>query len=131
MKDHKEMTNAEYTPLAVEITVSNFERSLSFYQDKLGFEVARIYKDEQYTFASLFFNGSLLMIKQDDRVAKPKNPIIQIRFIFSNVEELNQYYEKIKKNGMKIYKPLERQYYGLYRFSVEDPDGYEIKFGAK
>jgi len=125
------MTDEEYTPFAVEITVSDFDQSLSFYRDKLGFTVARFHRDPQYMFAALFFNGSLLMIKQDDRVPKPKNPIMQIRFMLPSVEELNRYYEKLQKSGIQIYKTLDKQYYGLHRFSVKDPDGYEIKFVAR
>lgn len=123
-----EMIDQEYVPFAVEILVSDFEKSLDFYK-KLKFDVVRVHKSNEYDFATLSFNDSILMIKQDRRTKKRINGnSIQLRFI---IDDLEKYYAYVQSQKIAIFKPMDEIYYGLVRFSVSDPDGYEIKFAQK
>ncbi len=120
------MGENEYVPMAVEIPVSNFQKSLIFYRDVLGFRLLRI--NEEEWFAPFEFNGAILMITQVDNGTLPNfngNSTI-IRFILK--EGIQSYFEQVKSSGAPILKPLETMPYGLTRFYVTDPDGYKIKF---
>ena len=123
------MIEDEYVPFAAEILVKDFDTSLEFYK-RLLFEVLRIYKSDDYDFATLAFGKNILMIKEDRRVHKSiDGSIIQLRFIIT--DDLDNFYEHVQAQNIAILKPLSDIYYGLKRFSVSDPDGYEIKFGTK
>jgi len=119
------MLEKEFGPLAVEIEVSDFNKSLNFYKEILEFEPIRIETDLK--FASFNFNGALFMIQEEKDVEKRKSGA-RIRFIIADVEK---YYSLVKGRGVTITKPLETIDYGLKRFYLEDPDGYKLKFGSR
>lgn len=122
MKSDK-MTNEEFVPFAVEIIVSSLEDSLKFYKDVMGFELHRI--DEPYNFAVFKFNNTIFMMRKDENIKKPDGRVIMLRFILPNLEE---YFKQVQSKGAKITKPIEKMSYGLRRFYIEDPDGYQLKF---
>lgn len=123
------MLDSEYVPFAVQILVSNFAKSLTFYKS-LDFKVVRKYECTDYSFATLEFNKSLIMIEEDSRVNKTiDGSNIQLRFILN--KDIAKFYKKLTKLGAKVVKPLDNIYYGLRRFSIADPDNYELKFGVK
>ena len=64
------MTPAETVPFTSEIKVNNFEQSIKFYREKLGFEVLRT--DEDGRFATLVFNKGQFLIQEDGTVEEPK-----------------------------------------------------------
>lgn len=119
------MTKKEYVPFGTEIYVSNIEVSVKYYRDILGFSLLRL--DNEHNFASFEFNGAVFMMEQAD-ILEPRGKGVLFRFIISDIES---YYKKVQANSAKITKPLEKKFYGLTRFYVEDPDGYLLKFAEK
>ncbi|MDP3742113.1 MAG: VOC family protein [Candidatus Micrarchaeota archaeon] len=119
------MTSKEFVPFSIELQVSNLQKSLKFYSKTLGFQIVRF--DKKHKFAVLCFNNSFLMIRQVSVVKRLAKPI-QIRFILKDVKS---YYRKLKRKRVDIVKTLQLTGYGLNRFCINDPDGYELKFGAK
>ena len=120
------MTKQESVPFAVEVQVANFERSLKFYRDVLGFKLIRQdFKDGKFTAFS--FNKSILMVAE---VAGLKNrgAGVQLRFILPG--GLKKYHDEIISRGAKIKEPINKKYYGITVFKVDDPDGFELKFAT-
>lgn len=126
MTNKSVMTKQENIPFAVEIQVKNLEKSIKFYKDVLGFFIIRQKEDNHNKFAALSFNNSILNIAEVSDLPEPRGVGIQLRFILS--VKLEDYYEEIKKRGAVVSREIQERYYGLKTFSVNDPDGFEIKF---
>lgn len=120
------MTEEEYVPFGAEIHVANFERSLKFYRDVLGFRLLRI--DELAKFAALEFNEAIFMF-EEHKLEPPRGKGTILRFLLPG--KLEEYHDTIKASGANISKPIEKTSYGLTRFYVTDPDGYQLKFSIK
>ena len=108
-----QMTKDEAVPLAVEIFVSDLDRTLKYYVNILGFKLHRI--DKKGRFAVLKFNDAIFMIQEKDNLEELKQIGVHIRFIVNDVEKL---YKTYFKKGAKIVTPLEKMRYGLTRFFV-------------
>lgn len=122
---NEKMTEKEYVPFGTEIYVSDINASVKFYQDVLGFNLVR--RDDEHNFASFEFNGVIFMMEQAD-VPHPRGSGVLFRFIIPDIEN---YFKLVQERGVKITKSLEKKFYGLTRFYVEDPDGYQLKFASK
>jgi lactoylglutathione lyase len=121
----QQMTEKEYVPFGTEIYVSNLEQSVKFYHDVLGFTIIR--EDKEHNFVSFEFNGSVFMMEQMTLEGK-RGVGVLFRLLITDLEN---YYSKVQTAGANITKPLEKKFYGLTRFCVEDPDGYQLKFCSK
>ena len=124
--NNETMINKEFVPFAVEVQVSNFSKSLEFYIDLLEFKAVRI--DKNNKFATLSFNNSIFMIKEVPNL-KQRGIGVQLRFILN--KDFKKYFDKIKSKEVNMIKPIKTMSYGLTRFTVKDPDGFELKFGTK
>jgi len=117
------MTKEEMVPFAVEIFVSDLDKVMNYYANVLGFNIHRL--DKEGRFAALTFNDVILMIQEKPNLEELKRVGVVLRFIINNIED---YYEKVKEKGAIIYAPIKAMDYGLTRFKVKDPEGYIIKF---
>lgn len=123
-----------------ELYVSDFEKSLHFYENVLGFKVE--YTRESPRFAFLSFEGSEIMIQQLDpneddeyKVGEFEYPLgrgINFQIDTKDVEKLA---ESLKNNGYPLRRELEDSWYrvnnvlhGCRQVLVQDPDGYLLRF---
>ncbi len=120
-----QMTEKEYVPFGTEIYVSNIEASVKFYRDVLGFTLIR--RDLEHSFASFEFHNAIFMMEQHV-IEGQRGSGVLFRFILPEIET---YYNEVQNRGANITKPLAKKFYGLTRFYVEDPDGYQLKFCSK
>jgi predicted enzyme related to lactoylglutathione lyase len=120
-----QMTEKEFVAYGTEIYVSDIEASVKFYQDVLGFNLIR--RDLEHNFASFEFHGAVFMMEQHP-VREVGGRGVLFRFI---IPDVNSYYQEVQSKGANITKPLKKMFYGLTRFYVEDPDGYQLKFCSK
>ena len=122
-----------FNKLIPELSVSNYEKSLSFYK-MLGFIVE--YTRENFAFLS--FQGSQLMIEKQNytwKVGELKKPFgrgVNFQIDVNNVEEIKLILEK---NNYPIAFDLETHTYQTNEeevkekeFLVQDPDGYLLRF---
>jgi lactoylglutathione lyase len=116
----------------VEIFVSDFARSRAFYES-LGFAVLREWQD----WAMLALGDNVLDLQADDHaVAGPHYFTPEIsRFprgtgveISIEVEEIDALYERARKLGVDIVKPIQDRPWKARDFRIADPDGYFIRF---
>ena len=125
---NKIMTKQKCIPFAVEVQVKNFERSLKFYGEVLGFKLIR--QDfKEGKFAVFSFNKSIIMIAEIPKLPRPRGVGVQLRFILPG--NLKAYHDKIVSRGAKVDRPIQKRYYGLKIFTINDPDGFELKFATK
>ena len=124
--------------LIPELLVSDLHRSMLFYVDVLGFEVA--YQRTEDKFAFLTLGDAQLMLEQagvgrNFLVGPLEHPYgrginFQIR-----VENVISLYAGVTTDGAPITLELEEKWYrigdelaGNRQFVVEDPDGYLLRF---
>jgi catechol 2,3-dioxygenase-like lactoylglutathione lyase family enzyme len=126
-------------PLLVpELLCSDFDKSLAFYVDLLGFRI--LYDRPEDRFAYLDRNGAELMLEEYAPGARmlARAPFerpygrginFQIR-----VEDADALHAAVVAAGLPIFLPLEERWYrraeheiGTRQFIVEDPDGYLIR----
>jgi catechol 2,3-dioxygenase-like lactoylglutathione lyase family enzyme len=116
------------------LAVSDFERSLSFYRDDLGLEVAAVYDDPPY--ATLTAAGARISLAEqghpaDDRpgvtMAAPRDASIANVVLVLEVEDARAVYRRLEAESVRLLaKPYEPPWGGC-RFFCVDPDGYLVE----
>ena len=126
----------QHAKLVPELVVSDFDRSLRFYSEVLGFTVA--YARPEDRFAYLDRDGAQLMIEQPTgrsftaaELAHPYGRGINLQIEVGDVAAL---YASVQAAAAPIHLPLEDAWYraddlllGNRQFIVQDPDGYLLR----
>ena len=127
----------KFNKIIPELSVSNLERSLAFYQ-LVGFKIEYERTENRFVFLSLGEIQFMLQeISKDD-----KWDIAPLIYPFGNginfqleVENVDKIYEILKENNYDITFKMEENWYrqdnrllGNKEFLVQDPDGYLIRF---
>lgn len=110
------------------IAVESVDAVRDFYIDKLGFQhvMGMVGKDGQLDFVTVVLGGARIMFSRaagDGRRAS-KQPVE----IYMEVNDVDAYHARVKKNGVTISDPLTVQWWGDRTFKVLDPNGYELWF---
>jgi len=130
------MNIMKFNKLIPELSVSDFEKSLKFYINTLGFKIE--YQREESKFAMLSFQGSQIMIEEVNNhwnVGKLKHPFGRGVNFQIEVNEILSILDNLKENKYPLFtKPKEnwyrkdKQLIGNKEFLVQDPDGYLLRF---
>ena len=129
-----------FNKLIPELSISDFEKSLKFYTEILGFKIE--YTKEKPKFAMLSFQGSQIMIAQANdtsdspwftgKLEYPRGRGIHFQFEVDNITTI---LDNLKKNNYQI-KAEPKEYWfrkeneliGMNGFLVMDLDGYLLMF---
>jgi catechol 2,3-dioxygenase-like lactoylglutathione lyase family enzyme len=123
--------------LVPELYCTDFECTLRFYVELLGFKV--IYARPQERFAFLDREGAQIMIEQPTtrtwlagELARPFGRGVNFEIDADDADELQA---RCKAAGSTIFLALEEKWYlrgdvqlGCRQFIVQDPDGYLLRF---
>lgn len=125
----------KFNSLIPELSVNNIDISKKFYTD-IGFEIVYERKEEKFCFLELFENQ--IMIEEFNNnwnVGTLDYPLGRGINLSMKVQNIEDYYNKIKSNKYKIFKELMINCYRvndiLYKdkeFLIQDPDGYLLRF---
>ena len=129
----------KFNPLVPELNCSDFDRSLRFYRDLIGFEILYMRVEERFAF--LEREGAQLMIEQPtDRerawataeLAPPFGRGVNFQIRVGDVDALHA---SLDAAGVPFFMPMEERWYrrdgellGHRQFLVQDPDGYLLRF---
>jgi catechol 2,3-dioxygenase-like lactoylglutathione lyase family enzyme len=131
----------DFNPLVPEIYVSDYRRSLHFYCDVLGFEVA--YTRTNPLFAYLTYHSSQLMIQQQEETDQHTGPLehpygrgVNLQIGTPDIEKL---VDSLRREGYPLRKAVDDywrrmgggQLVGTREFQVLDPDGYYLRFAQE
>lgn len=112
--------------------VSNVDQTISFYRDKLGFEVRSREPDQNPFFAVIGRDGAQILIKSDRDVSPLPNHT-RHRYMrwdaFVYAEDPDALAADFSSHGAEFISPLEDTHDGLRGFEISDPDNYILFFG--
>jgi catechol 2,3-dioxygenase-like lactoylglutathione lyase family enzyme len=116
------------------LAVSDFERSLAFYRDTLGFEVEALYDDPPY--ATLACAGTRISLAEqghpaDDRpgvtMNAPSDPSSLQVVLVLEMGGVQEAYSSLSADGVRFLAEPYSPPWGGHRCFVVDPDGYLIE----
>ncbi len=126
----------KFNKLLPELSVSNFQKSITFYIDILGFKI--LYQREECKFAMISIQEIQLMIEEINdtwNTEKLEYPFgrginlqIEIDNIQSIVDNLNKHNYPIFIEPQENWYRIDNQMKGNKEFLVQDPDGYLLRF---
>ena len=128
----------EWAALVPELSVLDFEKSLAFYTDVLGFKTAFSRPEERFAYLQLgqaqlmldqFVEGSSW---QTGEMSYPLGRGINLEIVIHDIDAL---LERLNAENYPLKVPLEERWYrqdevlnGQKQFLVMDPDGYLLRF---
>ena len=112
--------------------VSNVERTIAFYREKLGFETRLIAPEVDPFFAIIGRDGAQIFIKAERGIAPVPNhtrhPHLRLdAFVYAS--DPDALAAEFAEHGAAFRKQLEDTHDGLRGFEISDPDGYVLFFG--
>lgn len=128
----------KFNHLIPELYVSDFQKSLDFYKNVLGFTLE--YQRENPLFAFLSYQGSQLMIQEEDnneewQNGKPEYPYgrgLNFQIETDNVSKITK---SLQINNYALKREVKDSWYkendilhGCREILVMDPDGYLLRF---
>lgn len=122
--------------LVPELLVSDYERSLRFYLEIIGFTIR--YDRPAERFAYLMLDGVHLMIEQESDFWKTGERVYPYgRGVSFQIEvpDIDPLLQRISDAGLDLFRPVEDAWYrvghvygGNRQFLIQDPDGYLLRF---
>ena len=123
--------------LVPELQCSDFENSLKFYTQVVGFSV--LFSRPEERFAYLERGHAQIMIEQPTGrtflAAELEHPYGRGVNLMIEVAAVNDLHSAVQLSGARIYLPIEDKWYrvndkllGNRQFVVMDPDGYLLRF---
>jgi catechol 2,3-dioxygenase-like lactoylglutathione lyase family enzyme len=116
------------------LAVSDFERSVAFYRDAIGFEVETLYENPPY--ATLTLAGARLSLAEqghpaDDRpgvsLEAPRERSRQNIVLVVEVDDARAEHERLRRLGVEFLAEPYEPPWGGCRFFCVDPDGYLVE----
>jgi catechol 2,3-dioxygenase-like lactoylglutathione lyase family enzyme len=104
------------------LPVRSMSASVEFYR-KLGFGVEQ--RNDDWGWAMLRFDECRLMVDQSINV-QPHAPRMSVIYLYP--EDIVEYHRQIRSNGLTV-PDLDRTFYGMTEFRIDDPDGNRLWIG--
>ena len=128
----------DVTHLCPLLQVFDMPASLSFYRDKLGFELVQASgPGDDFDWGWLRLGGADLMLntayERDDRPAAPDPGRAAGHAdtrLFFGCADVDAAYEALRAKGLEMEAPKTAPY-GMRQLYVTDPDGYQLCFQAR
>lgn len=126
-----------WNPMVPELSVTNFEKSLKFYQNLLGFKVKNQRRDPDFAYME---NGKVqIMLEQIHEVGwvtgQLEYPLGRGVNFQIELESISPVLERLKASNVLLYREQQESWYdqgdmlsGQREFLVQDPDGYLLRF---
>jgi catechol 2,3-dioxygenase-like lactoylglutathione lyase family enzyme len=126
------MSSAKLGAVSACFVVSNIDRTIAFYKDKLGFENRFQEPAADPFFAIVGRDTAQLFVKAERNVLPQPNctrhPHLRLD-AFVYVEDPDAYAAELSGRGVEFSAPLKDTSDGLRGFEIRDPDGYVLFFG--
>lgn len=124
-----------FNKLIPELSVMSIEKSKKFYIE-LGFKIMYERKEDKFCFLEL--EGNQIMIEEINdnwNTGNLEYPFGRGINISMSINDINGYYQKIKKKNIPLFKDIMKNEYVVNNetyldeeFLIQDPDGYLLRF---
>ena len=122
-------TDSRIKQMSPQFLVTEIDRSIEFYTEKLGFDIDFRYDD---FYSGIVKDGCSIHLKTgkpstEERKRRRNNEDLDIVF---SVDRIEDFYQELSDKSVEIVQPLRNMPYGK-EFYIADPDGYIIAFLEK
>lgn len=125
----------KFNSLIPELSVSNIENSIKFYTS-IGFQIMYERKEDKFCFLQLEKNQIMIEEVNDNwNTGTLEYPFGRGINISMSIRDIDEYYNKIKENNIKIFEEIKINKYLVddityedKEFLIQDPDGYLLRF---
>ena len=125
----------KFNSLIPELSVSNIENSIKFYTS-IGFQIKYERKKDKFCFLELEKNQIMIeQINDNWNTGVLEYPFGRGINISMAIKDIDQYYDEIKKNNIKLFQEIKVSKYQVdnivyedKEFLIQDPDGYLLRF---
>ena len=117
--------------LSPTLAVRNMKETIEFYKNSLGFKMGMAFPDAnnpEYADLSrddivlMFIPAENLGIGNEEKLGVGTNLYMEID------GDIDEYYEELKKRGVKIDAEIKDEPFGIRDFTIEDVNGYKLTF---
>jgi catechol 2,3-dioxygenase-like lactoylglutathione lyase family enzyme len=126
------MTRPAISAISPSFIVSDVDRTIAFYRDKLGFETRFQEPAENPFFAIIGRDGAQIFIKSEKDISPAPNSTRHRHLrldAFVYAPDPDALAADFSANGAAFSAPLKDTHDGLRGFEITDPDGYVLFFG--
>lgn len=122
----------EVAQLMLMINVDSVDQAREFYLERLGFDhqMGMLGKDGQLDFCTVTLGAAKIMFMRPQERMEGVSATAAKRSVefYIPVPDVDAYYNRLKKNKIKVTTPLTDQWWGDRTFTLLDPFGYQLWF---
>ena len=108
---------------AVTLAIANMDRSLDFYQNRVGLEL--LYGGKTASFSSFRVGEGFLNL-----ILEPEARVNWWGRVIMYVDQVDALYRRLVDSGWTVAQAPKDAAWGERYFHVQDPDGHEISFAS-
>ena len=113
------------------LAVRNMKETIEFYTNSLGFKMGMAFPDANNPeYVDLSKDGMVLMFipAENHGISREEKFGVGV-YLYMHIDgDIDEYYQELKKKGVKIAVDIKDEPYGVRGFTVEDIDGYKLAF---
>jgi predicted enzyme related to lactoylglutathione lyase len=120
------------TGISPVLLVTDLDRSVAYYRDRLGFECELYGEPPDFATADRDGQTILLALARDAERLVPHWQIVDKMWnVYIRVDDADAIYAELQKRGAEIDYTIYDAPHGFREFGVQDPDGHDIAFGER
>ena len=116
------------------LAVRNMKETLDFYKNSLGFKMGMAFPDANNPeYADLSKDGMVLMFipAANEGIASNEKLGTGINLYMEIDGDIDEYYDELKKKGVRIAVDIKDEMFGIRDFTIEDINGYRLTFNQR
>ena len=120
--------------LSPTLAVRDMKKTIDFYTNSLGFKLGMTFPSpDNPEYADLSKDGMVLMFLPTANIGISSNEKLGVGVnLYMQIDgDIDEYYDELKKKGVKITEDIKDEPYGIRDFTVEDVDGYLLTFNKE
>jgi len=113
------------------LAARNMKETIEFYKNSLGFKMGMAFPDANNPeYVDLTKDGMVLMFipAESHGISSEEKLGIGVYLYMQIDGDIDEYYEELKKRGVRIAVDIKDEPFGVRDFTIEDPNGYKLTF---
>lgn len=125
---------ASLAPAEPCLFVGDFDASIDFFTDRLGFAVVFTYGEPPF-YGQVARNKALLNLRHVDASpfhddVRERDELLSATINVGNAVAVRALFEEFQSAGVEFFRPLKQEPWGARTFIVRDPDGNLLMFAG-